>query len=195
MLQGPSVLLGSHAFLRRGDVYDTCNHCVSSTPHQLLLFPIASWTTQTKMQNKESGFLSHISVKTKLELNYNYNKTSTAEDDVSQRKQELLVSLESWYVRGAPFSSSAKEMDSILQQWENGKHKHTLHFLLLFWQLFSSLQVSLSHSQWSRTEITGNKNIWHMCFSLSTNLKAHANKSLLLLSVRCTNYVGVKVSD
>lgn len=46
------------------------------------------------MQNKESGFLSHISVKTKLELNY--NKTSTAEDDVSQRKQELVAGLESW---------------------------------------------------------------------------------------------------
>lgn len=70
--------------------------CVSSTPHQLLLFPTASWTTQTKTQNRESGFLSHLSVRTKLELNYNYNKTSTAEDDVSQRKQELLVSLESW---------------------------------------------------------------------------------------------------
>lgn len=43
--------------------------------------------------------------------------------------------------------------------------------------------VSLSHSQQSRTEMTRNKNIWHMCFSLSSNLKAHANKSLLL-SVR-----------
>lgn len=28
MLQGPSVLLGSQAFLRRGDLCDTCNHWV-----------------------------------------------------------------------------------------------------------------------------------------------------------------------
>lgn len=96
MLQGPSILLGPHTFLRRGDMWQLESLCVSSTPHQLLLLPTASWTTQTKTQNKESGFLSHLSVRTKLELNYNYNKISTAEDDVSQRKQELLVSLESW---------------------------------------------------------------------------------------------------
>lgn len=96
MLQGPSVLLGSHTLLRRGDLCDTWNHSVSSAPLQLLLFPDASWTTQTKTQNKESGFLSHISERTKLELNYNNNKISTTEDNVSHKNQELLVSLESW---------------------------------------------------------------------------------------------------
>lgn len=55
----------------------------------LLLFPIASWTTQTKMQNK----VFWLTDRTKLELNYNC-KISAAEDDVSQRKQELLGSSE-----------------------------------------------------------------------------------------------------
>lgn len=134
---------------------------MSSTPHKLLPFPIAIWTTQTKMQNKESVVLSQRYDKTWTYI------TSTAEDDVSQGKQEFLESLESWWflcVKGGTFHLP-KEWISCCNNEKRGKQKHIPHFMLLFRQLFSRLQASVSHSQCSRTEMTGNKNLWHMFFS------------------------------
>lgn len=80
MLQGPSVLLGSHTLLRRGDLCGTCNHLAwvlldTNCSCSLLLAELHKPKCRTRK------VLFCLTDMTKLELNYNY-KTSTAKDDV-----------------------------------------------------------------------------------------------------------------
>lgn len=92
----------SQAAENRQCPWQSHTHRAISNPHELLPFPAAIWSTQ---KYKTGEVLFWLRDMTKSQL-HSSCKTSTAKDDVSQRKQKFLGGLESWRsvcVKGGTF--------------------------------------------------------------------------------------------